>query len=300
MQGPPVVLLDLDGTARGDVGPMARLARPLMPRFLDKALRREPVNARKLLRFVWNLGRLWVLRVIHRSHRRRYKTIFSELHHLAAALLEGEEVEAIRLRYREATRAMPRLWHDGAVELLRRMDPGVAAVLVTGSEQVQTEACVELLAARGVGVERIHVRGSRYAADEQSGRFTGAVESLNVTIDGKRDVVREFQTESWGPIRAAFGNSRPDRALFEAVDRDGLRVLVCPSSVVRARSSSTFVIRKLERSGFAVHFDADAYLAALRELRADTETLPVLACAADLEEVIGAGGVARHYPELFI
>lgn len=90
------------------------------------------------------------------------------------------------------------------------------------------------------------VHGSLYTVDEATRSFTGGVERLNVTLIGKREVV----LHCGGPVVAAIGNSRPDRALFEAVVPGGLRALVCPRAVLERRSAS-FVVRKLERSGTA-------------------------------------------------
>lgn len=65
----PVVLLDVDGTVRGDVLPMVKLARPLVPNFLAKVMFHEPLNAYKLFGFFWNLARLWTLRTANKHKR---------------------------------------------------------------------------------------------------------------------------------------------------------------------------------------------------------------------------------------
>jgi hypothetical protein len=244
---------------------MVKLAGPLVPDYLAKLRRKQPVNAYKVAHFSWDLLRLWALRVIFREHRRRYKRLFSELHHLAASLLHDVALDELRERYRKRLPGYRGLWSGGAVELLRRFTADGVVVLVTGSEQLQTEECVRLLADQGVRIDRIFVRGSLYGFDPSCGRFQRGVQRLNVTLDGKRDAVRDLPDLPGLRIVAAAGNSRPDRALFEVVWTAGLCVLVCPRSVVRSRKRSTFVIRKLQRSGYRIAWDAAKHA----ELRAD-------------------------------
>jgi phosphoserine phosphatase len=241
---------------------MVKLARPLVPNFLGKVLFHEPLNAHKFFRFLWNLAKLWTLRTVHRQQRRRYKHLFSELHHLSAALLHDTKLEDVRMRFDEHLRSMRRLWFDGAVELLRRMTRSAVVVMVTGSEQLQTERWVRLLDGKGVDTSRVLVHGSLYGYDPSEGRFTGDVKQLNVTLDGKRDVVRRYAEDPSYRIAGAIGNSRPDRALFEAVEPSGIRVLVCHRSVVRKRKKNTFVLRKLWRSGYQVFWESSDYVAA--------------------------------------
>ena len=171
VEGEALVLADLDGTLRGDVLPMVKLVGPLLPRFADKVLRREPWNARKLVHFLWDVARLWTLRTLHAEERRRYKQLFSELHHLAAAMLRGAGLASVRAKYRSALPRIPGLWHAGAVELLARMSAQARVALVTGSEQLQTEECVALLAPR-VDPRRVRVHGSLYRHDERAGCFS--------------------------------------------------------------------------------------------------------------------------------
>lgn len=117
-QDRPILLFDLDGTLRGDVAPMVRLTRPLIPNITHKVTLQEPLNTGKLIRFLWNLASLWTLRTIHRQQRRRYKHLFSELHNLAAALLHDVCIEEVRLKYRDALPGMPNLWSKGDSLLL--------------------------------------------------------------------------------------------------------------------------------------------------------------------------------------
>jgi len=299
----PIVVSDLDGTLRGDVGPMVKLAGLLVPKFIRKVLRREPLRAGKVLWFLLGLGRLWTLRTINREHRRRYKYLFSELHTLAATLLSGTETSQLRELYQQSLPHMAGLWYPEAIELLRRLTRTSRVILITGSEQIQTEECVRLLAQRGVDISRIHVHGSLYTVNPQTRRFTGAVTHLNVTLDGKRESLLDYTAIEPTPFAAALGNSRPDRALFEAVVPDGLRVLVCRSSVVRKRKRSAFVIRKLVRSGFPVLWFAEDYLAEIRSMPAEsgkgcpTEPAPqcVLTTDREFDQLAESGEIARHF-----
>jgi phosphoserine phosphatase len=283
----PLFIVDVDGTVRGDVVPMVRLARPLVPNYLKKIVLLEPLNAVKAAQLLWNLSKLWTLRTINREHRRRYKHLFSELHNLAAALLRGMEVEALRARYREFLPHMDGLWSEGAVELLRRATRRSLVVLVTGSEQVQTEECVQLLAGRGVDVERIFVRGSLYGCQAAEQRYTGVVHHLNVTLEGKSDALQSVLDSGQFRCVAAAGNSRPDRCLFDAIEPSGLRLLVCPSSVLEKRKARTFVIRKLRRVGYQLHWEVTDYLAALQSVhRPLGGPRPLLATDRSFENVL--------------
>jgi hypothetical protein len=258
----PLVLVDVDGTVRGEVLPMIRLARPMLPKVLRKVMLKEPWNLHKLLHFSLNLGKLWTLRTVNREQRKRYKHLFSELHHLAATLLQGMPVGEYRARYRHCLARMPGVWFDDAIPLLTQLTRQAVVILITGSEQVQTEECVHLLSDRGVDTDRIFVQGSLYGCDQAKQQFDGGVEHLNVTLDGKRDAVRRYRDDRSLCIAAALGNSRPDRALLEAVCPGGLRALVCSRPVLRRHDARTFVIRKFERSGYRVHWNVDEYLAA--------------------------------------
>jgi hypothetical protein len=299
----PTLVFDVDGTLRGDVLPMVRLARPLVPKYLRKVTLREPFNLRKLLQFSWNLARLWTLRTIHSEHRRRYKHLFSELHNLAGALFQGMTVDAVREKYRERLKHMHGLWWQDAVELLRRTTSRSNVVLVTGSEQVQTEECVRLLADQGVWIDRVFIRGSLYGFDPDDRRFTGGIQHLNVTLDAKRDAVRSLQASPNCRCHGAMGNSRPDRALFESVDSDGLCVLVCAPAVFRKRTERTFVIRKFHRSGYRVYWETSDFLAAMEEYQACAGTAanaerPILATDPDFQNMLQCDALQARFPVL--
>ena len=298
----PIVLVDVDGTMRGDVLPMIRMVRLLIPNYIKKLTFQEPVNAHKALKFFVNITKLWALRTIYSEQRRRYKHLFSELHTLAAAVLEGTEVEALRSNYRTHLLRVKRLWHAGAVNLLRRLTANSNVVLVTGSEQVQTEECVRLLADQGVLTRRIFVRGSLYGVDPGSQKFTGKIDRLNVTIDGKRDVVRPIVQQSGERIMVGIGNSRPDRALFEAVRPEGLNVLVCPGAVFRARKERAFVIRKLRRSGYRLVWNVADWVNAVQSQinTSDEGTQPVLATDSGFQALLENEQLAALYPEILL
>ena len=298
----PIVLVDVDGTMRGDVIPMIRMVRLLIPDYIKKLTFQEPLNAHKALQFLINVTKLWALRTIYSEQRRRYKHLFSELHYLAAAILQGTEVEKLRSDYRTQLSRVKRLWHTGAVDLLRRLTASANVVLVTGSEQIQTEECVRLLADRGVVTRRIFVRGSLYGVDRRSQKFTGTVDHLNVTIDGKRDVVSPIYQQSSRRIMAAIGNSRPDRALFEAVRPGGLSVLVCPGTVFRARKERTFVLRKLQRSGYRLVWDVPNWVNAVHNYvnTGGEGTQPVLATDSDFQALLENEQLAALYPEILL
>jgi phosphoserine phosphatase len=301
LRGLPIVFVDVDGTVRGDVVPMVKLARPLVPNVLHKVAFKEPFNFHKFLHFTWNLGKLWTLRTVYNEHRRRYKHLFSELHHLAAALLHNTPLEQVRATYRRRLPQMQALWFDSAVTLLRRLTRGAVVVLVTGSEQLQTEECVRLLGERGVDVRRILVCGSLYGFDSATQRFTGKVNHLNVTLDGKRDVITCYADGPSTPVAAALGNSRPDRALFESVSPGGLNILVCAQSVVQRRDERTFVIRKYRRSGFRIVWDAEDYLSAARQHReacGEGEPTPILATDRTFSQVLTSMPLRREYENL--
>ena len=266
----PMIIMDVDGTLRGDVGPMTRLARPLVPRFLHKVMFREPWRLGSFVAFVWNLLRLWVVRTVNRDERRRYKHLFSELHHLAAAMMRFTDADSLRQIYRKHIATCENLWYPAAIELLRRVTPHAVVVLVTGSEQLQTEECVRLLADHGIDTSHIFVRGSLYDYNAATRRFTGRVRHLNVTYDGKRENVACFAHPRFR-VAAAFGNSRPDRALFELVDKSGASVLVCTASVVKKRTRN-FVLRKLDRSGFSICWTPEEV--ASHQLQPNTPTDP--------------------------
>ena len=297
----PVVLVDVDGTVRGEVLPMVRLAQPMVPKVLRKVMLREPWNLYKLVHFSWNLGKLWTLRTINREHRKRYKHLFSELHHLAATLLEDMPVGDYRARYRQCLAQMPGLWYEDAVPLLRQLTRRAVVVLVTGSEQAQTEECVHLLSNRGVDTSRIFVQGSLYGCDPVEQKFDGSVQHLNVTLDGKRDAVRWYTEDPLSRVAAALGNSRPDRALFEAVGLGGLRVLVCSRSVLQRRDAGTFVIRKYERSGFRICWDMDDYLAMARlgsQSPAGSDDLPILVTDRHYRNILDGIRLRSHWDRL--
>jgi hypothetical protein len=299
-RGLPIAFVDVDGTARGDVLPMVKLARPLVPNLLHKVTFQEPFRFHKFVHFSWNLGKLWTLRTVYSEHRRRYKHLFSELHHLAAALLHDTDIDQVRATYRRNLPELQGLWFDDAVTLLRRLTSGAVVILVTGSEQLQTEECVRLLAGRGVDTRRVLVCGSLYGFDPAVQRFTGEVSHLNVTLDGKRDVVACFASDPLVRVAAAVGNSRPDRALFEAVAPGGLNVLVCAHGVVQRRDERTFVIRKYQRSGFRVVWDAEEYLIAARRRRDALEAnvpvpVPVLATDSTFGQVLSSAALRREY-----
>jgi phosphoserine phosphatase len=298
LRGLPIIFVDVDGTVRGDVLPMVKLARPLVPNFLGKVMFHEPLNSHKLLHFLWNMAKLWTLRTVHREQRRRYKRLFSELHHLAAALLHDTRVEDVRSKFHERLLYLQGLWFDGAVELLRRLTRTSLVIFVTGSEQLQTEQCVALLADQGVDVTRILVHGSLYGYDSSQGRFTGQVQQLNVTLDGKRDAVKSYAADDQCRIFGAIGNSRPDRALFEVVEPAGLRLLVCPTSVVAKRKETTFVIRKLLRSGYQVCWTLDEYVTAIAHYLDNGEGLgrPVLATDSSFANVLTGQALGERYP----
>jgi hypothetical protein len=294
----PVSVVDLDGTLRGDVIPMVKLAAPLVPNFLAKVTFREPLNAHKLVRFLWNMGGLWTLRIIYYEHRRRYKHLFSELHNLAAALLAGMELEVIRAKFRQHLPAVKGLWFEHSAELLKRLTDSGLVVLVTGSEQLQTEESVRLLAGLGVDVDRIFVRGSLYGFHPRTERFTGKVRHLNVTLEGKRDALQLSLPEQ-ARVRAAVGNSRPDRALFERVTTDGLCLLVCPTSVIERRKDKTFVVRKLRHSGYRVHWDVSSLLAASSRYVSGQDTYrPILAVDPTFGAAMESPELQSHHPWL--
>lgn len=297
----PLILVDVDGTVRGDVAPMIRLARPMLPSVLRKLTWKEPWNLHKLVHFSWSLGKLWTLRTVHREQRRRYKRLFSELHHLAAALLRDTPIGEFRARYRRCLPQMPGIWHEGAIALLRRLTQQAIVVLVTGSEQAQTEECVGLLPDCGVDTNRILVRGSLYGYDPTRQCFDGKVDRLNVTLDGKRDAVRAFRDDPLLCVAAAAGNSRPDRALFEAVCPGGFRILVCSRSVLQKRNARTFVIRKLHRSGFRVVWDVDEYMAAVSRTDAPSrrsDDVPILATDCDYRNILDSLPLWRQWGRL--
>jgi hypothetical protein len=301
LRAEPLILVDVDGTVRGDVMPMVRLARPMLPRVLRKATWKEPWNVHKLVHFSWNLGKLWTLRTVNREQRRRYKHLFSELHHLAAALLEDTPVNAFRARYRRCLPQMRQIWFDGAAALLRRLTQRAIVVLVTGSEQVQTEECVRLLSSRGVDTSRIFVHGSLYGYDPGEQRFIGKVQHLNVTLEGKRDAVRTFRHDASQCVTGAVGNSRPDRALFEAVRPAGLRILVCSRSVLQRRDKRTFVIRKFHRCGFRIVWDVNEYLAITNRSDDDfaqQESLPILATDCSYRNLLHSSELQRQWERL--
>jgi phosphoserine phosphatase len=291
----------VDGTVRGDVLPMVKLARPLMPNLLQKVTLQEPWNLYKFLHFCWNLGKLWTLRTVHREHRRRYKHLFSELHHLAASLLEDTPVADVRAKYRECLPPMRGIWFEDAITLLRRLTQQANVILITGSEQAQTEECVRLLGAHGVNTSRIFVHGSLYGCDPATQRFDGHVDHLNVTLDGKRDVVRRFSEDASLSIAGAMGNSRPDRALFEAVGPGGLRALVCSRSVLARRDAKTFTIRKLQRSGFQVAWDVDEYTRAIsleQNSRVRPDTVSILATDCRYQNILDSVRLRREWDRL--
>jgi phosphoserine phosphatase len=289
----PVAFMDLDGTLRGDALPMVKLALPYVPNFASKVRLKEPIRAKKAVQFGWNLARLWTLRTLHHEQRRRYKRLFSELHHLSAALLSGFEVDEVRELFRRRAQQVKGIWFDNAVDLLDKLSKSCLVVLVTGSEQIQTQECVKMLARRGIRTDRLLVFGSLYEICD--GRFSGKVRHLNVTLEAKRDAVRQFTGS--GMRRIAFGNSRPDRALFEAIDPSGLLVLVCPKSVVRKRKSRTFTIRKFERSGFKVHWTTVEYLDSLEDYLASQESCPrpILATDREFQNVIKKISTMNQY-----
>ncbi len=294
LRGWPIVLLDVDGTLRGDVLPMVKLARPLVPNYMAKLTLQQSLNFYKVIGFTWSVGRLWALRVLFSEQRRRYKRLFSELHYLAASLLAGTALDELRARYQRDLPGMRNLWSEHAIELLRRLTRENVVVLVTGSEQAQTEECVRLLAGQNVALERILVRGSLYGFDVARQCYTGRVEALNVTLDGKRDAVHSLGGDNSAPVIGAIGNSRPDRALFERVDRGGLCALVCSESVVRKRRQSTFVLRKFRASGYSVTWDAECYEQQLRSYANGGSARPILATdhtfRAILDNLLNAHG----------
>ena len=254
----PIALLDLDGTLRGDVLPMVRLAQPLLPPFLNRWPRfesdRETARSLKIARFGSSLLRLWTLRTFTRHHRRRYKHLFSELHMLAANVLQDANTSEVRKRYRQHLQAMDGIWWPSAISLLREITSQMVVILVTGSEQVQTEECVRILAAEGIDTSRIFVRGSRYSI-RADGTYSGSVEHLNVTLEGKRDAVRDIAKT--GQVQLAVGNSRPDRALFECLGEFGANFLVAPAQVAANRNGRTFTLRKMARCGYDLRWADD-------------------------------------------
>jgi hypothetical protein len=103
-----------------------------------------------------------------------------------------------------------------------------------------------------------------------------------------------------------LGNSRPDRALFEAIPITGLRVLVCRPSVLQRQKESSFVVRKLNRSGHRVVWEEDTYLAHIDNLldrpamvdpldEADS-LVPVLATDSRFRELSDLSRIASAYP----
>lgn len=291
----PLVLADLDGTLRGDVLPMVRLVKPLLPRLADKALLREPWNAQKLAHFLWDVAKLWALRTLHAEERRRYKRLFSELHHLTAAMLRGIELEVVRAKYRDALPRLEGLWAPGAIEFLRRASAHSVVAIVTGSEQVQTEQCVALLSRFGVEARRVLAFGSLYRRTSDGARYAGGVEHLNVTLEAKRDVVQRVAATGRRVV-AALGNSRPDRALFEAVEPRGLRVLVTTERVAARRRADRFVLRKLARSGFRFCWTGEEYLDALDALDRGGAP-PILAVEPSFSGLLDCPSLGERYGE---
>jgi hypothetical protein len=198
---------------------------------------------------------------------------------------------------------MQGIWFDDAVTLLGRLTQRAIVILVTGSEQAQTEECVRLLSGCGVDTDRIFVHGSLYGCDPIEQRFTGKVDRLNVTLDGKRDAVRRYADDRSLYIAGAMGNSRPDRALFEAVRPGGLRALVCSRSVLQRRDARTFVIRKVQRSGYRLHWNVSEYLAAAHRTSGPTEQqedLPILATDRNYRNILDSRQLRREWDRLLM
>jgi phosphoserine phosphatase len=235
----PLALLDVDGTLRGELKPMIRLARLLAPKWRRKLNGEESLNFYKCKSFCRNIGGLWKC-LQDENNRLHYKPLFSELHIAAASLLHRTPVQKQRLEYRSQIELMNCLWSPGAIHLLRKLTSHMNVVLVTGSEQLQTEECVRQLSRYGVRLDRIAVRGSLYGIDGCH-RFNGRINRLNITAASKRHTVADLAARF--TVRVALGNSGADRALFEAVADDGVRCMVVPS---RKRSRQP----ALTRSGY--------------------------------------------------
>jgi phosphoserine phosphatase len=267
---------------------MVRLAQPLIPKFLLKIKGKAPVHLAKAMQFVSSVGELWVLRAAQSEQRRRYKYFFSELHYLAASLLQHLSGDAVRDLYAKQIPGMEGLWHSEAIALLKQLTRAAIVAVVTGSEQLQTEECVRLLAPLGVDISRVYVRGSLYGYDAKQSKFTGKVSHLNVSLDGKRDAVRDVTGDGTIPVLGAIGNSRPDRALFEVARPDALCALVCPKRVIERRNQRTFALRKIEKHGFKIAWDVRSYQAAwcaFGEKRGPD--WPVLATDSSFDTVLG-------------
>ena len=123
------------------------------------------------------------------------------------------------------------------MELLRRSTAAGVVLLVTGSEQLQSEECVRVLSERGVATDRIFVRGSLYEFDAGTAKFTGRVGHLNVTLQGKREVLQTSLPPGCR-VACSAGNSRPDRALFEVTAPRGACLLVCANSVLQGANKA--------------------------------------------------------------
>lgn len=223
--GLPLALLDVDGTLRGEVVPMFQLAKLISPNWRRKLTRAEDLNWFKFASFCRDVWALWKRNAADPRIRQHYKPLFSELHIAAVAVLQQTNVAELRQAYRSQIELMSFLWSPGAIRLLREMTKSMAVLLVTGSEQIQTQECVRLLSRYGVRTERIAVRGSLYGVDAAGG-FSGGIRRLNVTLESKREAVADLQSHF--DIRMAIGNSRSDRALFEVVSQGGFRCLVRP------------------------------------------------------------------------
>jgi phosphoserine phosphatase len=295
-QGLPLYLVDLDGTLRGDVLPMVRLAQPLIPKVLLKIKGKAPVHLAKAVQFVSSVGELWVRRAAQSEQRRRYKYFFSELHHLAAAMLQHLSQDAVRNLYSRRIPGMEGLWHSDAIALLRRLTRDAIVSVVTGSEQIQTEECVRLLSPLGVDISRVYVRGSLYGYDAKQSKFTGKVSHLNVSLDGKRDAVRDVTGDGKQPVVGAIGNSRPDRALFEVARPEALCALVCPKRVIKRRKQGTFALRKIEKHGFKITWNLRSYQAAWWAFGAKrAPDRPILASDKSLDTVLEWLGIPAEH-----
>lgn len=240
----PIALLDLDGTLRGEVVPMIRLATLIAPNWRLKLNGGESLELRKLVTFCRNVLSLWKHNAQAKHHRLRYKPLFSELHVCAAATLKQVSLTDLRTTYRSAIELMSYLWSPGSIKLLRELTPSMTVVLVTGSEQLQTEECVRQLGRYGIRTDRIIVRGSLYGVDEQS-RFDGSCHKLNITTEAKREAVAGLAEQH--AVRMAVGNSRSDLALFEAVEFGGIRCFISP----KRRKKAPIALKRRLRKAFA-------------------------------------------------
>jgi phosphoserine phosphatase len=174
------------------------------------------------------------------------------LHVYAAATLKQVSLTDLRMKYRSAIELMSYLWSPGAIKLLRDLPASMTVVLVTGSEQLQTEECVRQLGRYGIRTDRIIVRGSLYGVDEQS-RFDGSCHKLNITMEAKREAVAELSEQH--AVRMAVGNSRSVSALIEAVDFGGIRCFVSN----KRRQKAPIALKRKLRKAFAelgdIHVD---------------------------------------------